>query len=46
VVVVNQTAAPQAFELRLGEQHVRASLPAKTVGTYRWKLEPIAPPAR
>ncbi|GAA2333670.1 ricin-type beta-trefoil lectin domain protein [Dactylosporangium salmoneum] len=35
-VVVNQTAASQPFTLRVGNQQVSSTLPAKTVGTYLW----------
>jgi hypothetical protein len=35
-VVVNQTAASQAFTLRVGVEQVASTLPAKTVGTYLW----------
>lgn len=35
-VVVNQTGSPQPFTLRVGDQQVAATLPAKTVGTYLW----------
>ena len=35
-VVVNQTAVPQTFKLLCQGSQVTATLPAKTVGTYRW----------
>ncbi|MEV6932312.1 ricin-type beta-trefoil lectin domain protein [Dactylosporangium sp. NPDC051485] len=35
-VVVNQTGASQPFTLRVGNQQISNTLPAKTVGTYLW----------
>jgi glucosylceramidase len=39
-VVVNQTASAQTFKLLSQGQQITATLPAKTVGTYRWQSDP------
>jgi glucosylceramidase len=39
-VVVNQTASAQTFKFLSQGQQITATLPAKTVGTYRWQSDP------
>lgn len=43
-VVVNQTASNQTFKLACDGQELLATLPAKTVGTYKWTRQ-AAPPS-
>lgn len=44
MVVVNQTASSQTFKILSQGQQITATLPAKTVGTYRWQSDPPGSP--
>jgi glucosylceramidase len=44
MVVVNQTASSQTFKILSQGQQITATLPAKTVGTYRWQSDPSGSP--
>lgn len=44
-VIINQTAASQTFKLACEGQELLATIPAKTVGTYKWTRQGTSTPA-